>query len=280
MILVTGTSTGIGLACVLHLVAKGHHVLSGVRSDADAERVKALCSQTQGSGKISTIQLDVTSESDLLNLRAYLQNSKDPLQGLISNAGIVAAGPLEFVDMDKVRAQFEVNVFGLLRVVQVCVPFLRKSKGRIVNISSISGITVTPILSPYCASKHCVEVFSDALRMELSEWGIHVSIIQPGSIATPIWEKSLNKSSEELNGMPQEASTYYGKIMRRFEEFALKISENSSSPDLVVKVIEQALFSIKPKTRYLVGHGARSAYLRRFLPDRLKDRLILKHLRK
>lgn len=278
MILVTGASTGIGQSTVLHLTQQGHDVLAGIRKAADGKKLEELCSGN--AGKLVPLQLDVTSTSDQENLARFLEVSSFEFKGVVNNAGVVVAGPLEVIDLDKIRNLFEVNVFGLLKTIQICLPHLRKSKGRIVNISSISGLTVTPVLSPYCASKHCVEVFSDALRMELKEWGIHVALIEPGSISTPIWEKSLVKTTHDLDHLPKTASMLYGSLLARFEKLAVAISKNASSPQIVVDAIDHALFSARPKTRYLMGKGARLSLLQNWLPDRWRDKLVLSYLRK
>ncbi len=277
MILITGASTGIGLTTARHFVQLGHHVLAGVRRHEDGQKLEELCRGLRG--KVTSLILDVTQEEHQKQLQTYLEKSSEQLQGLVNNAGVVVAGPLEIIDLEKMRNLFEINVFGLLRTTQVCLPFLRKSRGRIVNISSVSGLTVTPILSPYCASKHCVEVFSDALRMELKPWEIEVALIEPGSIATPIWDKSLHKASQDLGLKNSHEHPLYGSLLQRFEKLAMAIANGASSPELVAKKIEHAMFSAKPKTRYLVGKGAKSAVLQRLLPDRWKDRLILKYLR-
>jgi short-subunit dehydrogenase len=274
---VTGASTGIGRAIVLELVRRGEHVLAGVRNETDANKISELCSNL--AGRAEPVSLDVTKESDLTAFEITLSQQKNPLKGLINNAGIVMTGPLEIMPINKVKQMFEVNVFGLLRVTQICLPFLRTAKGRIVNMSSISGLTVTPVLSPYCASKHCVEVFSDALRMELRPWGIEVCLIEPGSISTPIWEKSLKGSSSELRILPKEKYELYEGLLNRFEKLALAIAKRASSPDVVVEKTMHALFSRKPKTRYIVGSGARQALIQNWLPDRWRDALVLKYLR-
>jgi short-subunit dehydrogenase len=277
MYLVTGASTGIGLAIAMELVRRGEHVLAGIRNEQDAKKVSELCSNHKG--KVEPLLLDVTNEEHLIRLEQRLEARKAPLKGLVNNAGIVAAGPLEIIPLEKVRELFDVNVFGLLRVTQICLPFLRLTQGRVVNMSSISGLTVTPVLSPYCASKHCVEVFSDALRMELRPWGIEVSLIEPGSIATPIWEKSLYNSSADLKSLPPRKFNLYENLLSRFEKLALAISRNASPPELVVEKTMHALYAKKPKTRYLVGSGARQSLLQNWLPDRWRDSLILRYLR-
>lgn len=277
MYLVTGASTGIGLAIVIELVRRGENVLAGIRNEQDAKKISELCSNL--AGKVEPLLLDVTQEEHLVHLEQFLEKKKIFLKGLVNNAGIVAAGPLEIIPLEKVKELFEVNVFGLLRVTQICLPSLRSTKGRIVNMSSISGLTVTPVLSPYCASKHCVEVFSDALRMELRPWEIEVSLIEPGSIATPIWEKSLYHSSAHLKSLPEKKFSLYENLLARFEKLALAISKNASPPELVVDKTMHALFAKKPKTRYLVGAGARQSLIQNWLPDRWRDSLILKYLR-
>ena len=175
--IVTGSSTGIGKATVLHLSRKGFLVFAGIRRESDAEQFQSL----KG---IFPLLLDVSSQDSVekaVEIAAEKLNTASEVH-LINNAGIVVAGPVEGVSLTRWKEQFEVNFFGLLRVTQTLLPYIRKTRGRIVNISSISGLAAFPYLGPYCASKFAVEALSDALRRELRQFGCSVVVIEPGPI--------------------------------------------------------------------------------------------------
>src|SRR5262245_5535409 len=181
-IVITGASSGIGRA--MRLDQLGFHVFAGVRNPADGDALKSKSSE-----RLSPVLLDVTSEDSIA--RAARSIGDAPIAGLVNNAGIAVGGPLEMVPIPLWRKQFEVNVIGQVAVTQAFLPLLRVGRGRIVNIGSIAGRSALPFTSPYCSSKFALEGLSDSLRMELRQWGISVSIVEPGSIRTPIWEKSL-----------------------------------------------------------------------------------------
>src|SRR5258708_33287478 len=181
-VVATGASTGIGEACALRLDRRGFHVFAGVRREVDGGALKQ-----KASGRLTPILLDVTDASSIKSAAAAVAASLDEegLSGLVNNAGIAIAGPLEFLPIDELRRQFEVNVIGQIAVTQAFLPLLRKGHGRIVNMGSISGRLAFPLLGPYAASKFALRALTTALRMELRPWGIPVSIIEPSGIATP-----------------------------------------------------------------------------------------------
>jgi len=274
MILITGSTSGIGLALAQSLSEK-YKILAGYRKDSDLVKLN--------SPNIIPIKLDVTSSNDLANLKSCLEkhvSSTNPLQAVINNAGIVMGGPVEFFDISNVKNVFDVNVWGALNVTQITLPYLRKSNGRIINISSISGRTVTPFLSPYNASKYSLEVFSDALRMELLNTKIKVVLIEPGSIETPIWEKSLSTSRDQEKNLPSEAQKYYGQSLKSFKLLADYLSKKSSKVELVVDKVKLALDVKNPKPRYLVGLDAKISSLLNYLPTNFRDRLIWNQIHK
>ena len=185
-VVITGASTGIGEACALHLDQLGWRVFAGVRKDSDGEAL-----QRKASPRLMPVRIDVTDAASIAGAREIVARELGDrgLDGLVNNAGVVVAGPLEFVPMDDLRRQLEINVIGQIAVTQAFLSFVRTARGRIVNIGSVSGKMATPFVGPYAASKFAMEALTDALRCELRPWGIQVSIVEPGSIATPIWEK-------------------------------------------------------------------------------------------
>ncbi len=241
----TGASSGIGQATAARLARSGWRVLAGVRRPGEAP---------EGTEEVL---LDVTDPPPL---------ELDGLDGLVNNAGVAIAGPLEFLPPDELRRQLEVNVVGQLRVTQMLLPALRAARGRIVSVGSISGRSSLPFLGAYAMSKFALEAMTDALRVELRPWGIHVAIVEPGTIKTPMWTR-------DRPDPPAEALTLYGDQLAAFRAFALKRSASGAPAEAVAKVIEDALTAGRPRARYLVGRDARIRAGVERLPDRLRDRV-------
>jgi NAD(P)-dependent dehydrogenase (short-subunit alcohol dehydrogenase family) len=198
----------------------------------------------------------------------------------VNNAGISVSGPLEFVPLEDLRRQFEVNVFGQVAVTQRFLPLLRAGRGRIVNMSSIAGRSTAPLLGPYSASKFALEACNDALRRELHPWGIHVSCVEPGAIATPIWKKALDAADGPAAATLLRAGELYAKPMKALRRFGEHADRTAVPAELVARVVHHALTARKPKTRYLVGKDAKiQAMLTRLLPDRMLDAVFRKLLR-
>jgi NAD(P)-dependent dehydrogenase (short-subunit alcohol dehydrogenase family) len=274
-ILVTGAAKGIGQACVLRLARAGHRVFAGVRKPEDGQ---ALISQA--SGTVVPVILEVTNTDHIAALRETLEKQlgSSGLAGVVNNAGIAVAGPLEFLPLDALRNQLEVNVIGQIAVTQSVLPLIRRERGRIVNIGSVSGRSALPMTGPYAASKFALEALTDALRVELRPWGIEVVIIEPGVIATPIWETSLAAAQKIGAAMPQQALEYYGRIIEGVTKRAVSGTARGLPPDRVAQVVEHALFAKKPRTRYVVGRDARARLLLERLPDRTRDAIIARKL--
>ena len=266
VVLVTGASTGIGEATAFHLRELGFDPVAGVRRDEDAERL-------EGRG-LQTVRLDVTDEAQIAAAREAIGDGV--LAGLVNNAGVAVAAPLEYIPLDQFRRQLEVNLIGQVAVTQVFLPALRRAGGRIVNVSSIGGRVALPLLSPYNASKFALEAVSDSLRRELRLQGIDVIVIEPGGIKTPIWKKGNKLADEMISEMPPEAERLYGRLVAGVRRETVKIErERGLSPRAVAEVIGTALTVERPRTRYVVGREAKvRATLARLLPDRAMDRLI------
>ena len=270
-VVITGSSTGIGEAAALHLDALGFRVFAGVRKTSDGENLARRASR-----HLTPIMLDVTDSEAIAATVSQVtqQMGENGLAGLVNNAGIGIAAPLEFIPIAEYRRQLEVNLIGQLAVTQAYLPLLRQGHGRIVMISSISGRVATPFLGPYACSKWALEALSDSLRRELLPWGLQVSVIQPGRIATPIWKKSLKAAEELSSRLDPGAEAFYGEAMRFNLESATR-RRGGASPQRVAEVIAQALTSPRPKTRYLVGWDVRlGALLAWLLPDRWMDSLL------
>jgi NAD(P)-dependent dehydrogenase (short-subunit alcohol dehydrogenase family) len=270
--LVTGASTGIGRATALRLDRAGFTVFAGVRRLADAKTLAAEASE-----QLVPVLLDVTNDAQIADAATLIGErvSDSGLDALVNNAGIAAAAPLEFVPIDELRHQLEVNVVGQIAVTQAVLPLLRAARGRIVNVTSIGGLVAGPMLGPYHASKFALEALTHTLRNELAPWGIEAIAIEPGQIATPIWGTASDLADRMLESMPPAAVELYGRGMAGARKAARNAAENGLDPDEVAKVIERALTAKRPRTRYTVGTDARlGASIIARLPDRTRDRLL------
>jgi NAD(P)-dependent dehydrogenase (short-subunit alcohol dehydrogenase family) len=268
-VVISGASTGIGRACAVRFASLGFRVIAGVRSQATGE---ALAASAPG---VEAMLLDVTDAGAIQSVAEALDG--EPLSGLINNAGIAAAGPLELLPVDAWRKLFEVNVIGLAAVTKAFLPHLRRGKGRIVNVGSIAGRSALPGSSAYDSSKFAVEAMTDALRMELHPFGIRVAVIEPGAVATGIWEKSV-RELDKLEG-PQDRRDLYRRLIARIREEMIASSGKALPPEAVVMRIEHAMIARSPKTRYVVGSDARFWLLLNLLPDTWRDRIILSGLK-
>ena len=266
VILVTGASTGIGRATAVLLAQRGFRVFAGVRKQSDADSLRA-----EG---ITPLILDVTNAEHIAAAAAAITEAGG-LYGLVNNAGIASAAPLEFVPVPELRHQLEVNVVGQVAVTQAVLPLLRAAKGRIVNVTSIGGLIAGQMLGPYNASKFALEAVTHVLRQELAPWGIEVVAIEPGVIATPIWSTSAASADRMLAPNLEAVTGLYGAQIEAAQRMAANASTGGIAPVEVAKVIERALTATRPRTRYPVGRDAKiGAALLARLPDRTRDRLL------
>jgi NAD(P)-dependent dehydrogenase (short-subunit alcohol dehydrogenase family) len=256
-VLVTGASSGIGEACALRLARNGWRVLAGVRRAGDAP------------GGTEELLLDVTDAEQVRAAAATVEE----LDALVNNAGIAVASPLEAIPLDELRRQLDVNVVGQVAVTQGLLPQLRRARGRVVFVGSIAGRSALPFLGPYAASKHALEAIADAMRIELSPWAVHVSIVEPGTIATPIWSKGAALADEIQARVPSATLGLYRDRMDAFRRAAAAAGRRGIPPDRVAEVVERALTASRPKTRYLVGRDAKLRAAFECLPDRWRDRV-------
>jgi NAD(P)-dependent dehydrogenase (short-subunit alcohol dehydrogenase family) len=266
VILVTGASTGIGEAAARRLARAGHTVYAGARR---VELMKPL--EADG---VKPLFLDVTDDASMKAVVDRIEREAGGVDVLVNNAGYGSYGAIEDVPMDEARAQFEVNVFGLARMSQLVLPGMRKKKaGRIINISSIGGRITLPLGSWYHASKHAVEGLSDCLRQETREFGIHVSVIQPGGTESE-WAKIAGENVLKTSSQGAYAALAKGMA-------SIMMRENAGGAlaqvpaDVIAVLIQKAAESPRPKTRY-VGPGMAKMMLaaRRWLSDRGWDNMI------
>lgn len=276
-VVITGASTGIGAACALHLDRLEWKVFAGVRRQGDAEALQA-----QGSARLTPIALDVTDTVSISTAASAVAGAVGAagLTGLVNNAGIAVPGPIECLPLPELRRQLEINVVGQVAVTQAFLPLIRAGHGRIVNMGSIAGRMATPFNGAYAASKFALEALTDALRVELAPWGISVSIIEPGAIATPIWEKSAKAAEAVLGAVPPETMALYADAMDALRKTVARVTKNAVAPVAVARAVEHALAAAKPRTRYVVGGEAKiRAAVALFVPDRVRDNLVTKAMR-
>jgi NAD(P)-dependent dehydrogenase (short-subunit alcohol dehydrogenase family) len=265
-VVVTGASSGIGEACSLRLSRAGWSVFGGVRGTEDAESLRAR--------GIEPLFLDVTDPEQIAAAAGAIGDS---LEGLVDNAGIAIAAPLELVPLDELRRQLEVNVVGQVAVLQALLPALRRARGRVVLMGSIGGRSALPFLGPYAASKHALEAIADCLRVELRPFGIAVSIVEPASIRTAIWSKGAAHADALRARHPAKTDDLYASSMESFRRVALARGPGGD-PDTVARAVEHALTATRPRARYLVGRDAHlRAWIER-LPTRIRDRVLAKAL--
>jgi NAD(P)-dependent dehydrogenase (short-subunit alcohol dehydrogenase family) len=271
-ILITGCSTGIGQAAALHLDRLGHRVFAGVRSGADAAGLAE-----RASDRLVPVICDVT---DGASVEGALENVAEAvgdagLDGLVNNAGVARAGPLEHLPLDEWRDQFEVNVFGQVAVTRQAIPLLRTAQGRICFVGSVSGRLGAPLMGPYVGSKFAIEGIAQCLRQELKPWRIGVSVVEPGPVKTPIWAKGRDSADELVARLGEEGAARYRD---QIDATLTSLDRNEKigvSTDATSAAIEHALLADRPKHRYLVGAPAKvGGTLARVLPDKALDRLL------
>jgi NAD(P)-dependent dehydrogenase (short-subunit alcohol dehydrogenase family) len=275
--LITGASTGIGRATALRLAENGWTVLAGVRDPAAGER---LAAEAAAAGRVTPLVLEVTDPDQIAEAALRIEqesaqagvSSRGGLDALVNNAGIGVGGPLEMISREDMRRQFDVNVLAQVAVTQAMLPALRRAHGRIVFVSSVGGRVAMAFTAPYAASKHAIEAFGDALRVELRSSAVQVALVEPGSVATPIWEKA--RTEAESIDIPPELQAYYGKVPAAMGKVLESTAQRGVAPELVAGTIETALTARRMKARYVVGRDAQAMLLaKRLLPDHLFDAL-------
>ena len=269
--LVTGASTGIGNAVAHRLARDGWRVYASVRRQEDADRI----ARESGSAIIPVL-FDVTDPDGIEAATRRIHEECGPrgLNALVNNAGVAIAGPLEFLPIDELRRQLEVNVTGHVAVTQALMPAIRRAKGRIVFIGSIAGRSALPFMGPYCASKFALEAIADSWRIELKPFGMHVAIVEPGVIATPIWDTATRTGDANIARMGPESEKFYGKALAGLRK-RITGGMGGRPPEAVAAAVEHALTAKHPRARYLVGSDARMRVVLQQLPTRVRDRLIV-----
>ena len=275
-VVITGVSTGIGYGAAEVLIRNGFRVFGSVRKQADADRLRAELGQNY-----TPLLFDVTDqaaiESAAQQVRDELNGQR--LYGLVNNAGVASTGPMLEIDPGDVREVMEINLLGPVMVTQAFAPLLGVDRtlqgrpGRIVNISSQSGIRALPFLGSYAASKFALEGYSEALRRELMPFGIDVIVIGPGPVKTAIWDKA-----EEID-IAQYAHSPYRSVMENFQKMFIAQGRKGYSQEHLGLLIHKALTTERPAVRYAaVNASLAEKLLVRFAPERVLDRVIARKI--
>ncbi len=266
-VLITGASTGIGRATAEYLAEKGYYVYAGARKQKDIESLDSF-------KNIHAVKLDVTIQSQVDEAIETIKETTGSLFAIINNAGIAVAGPLMDIEVEEMRQQFEVNLYGVHRVTKAVFPLLLESKGRIVMMSSDSGFFATPFFGPYCSSKHALEGYSDSLRRELALYNIDVVKIQPGRITTEIWDKG----EDLLNDFDKDS--LFKKEALGIGEYAVRKGKNAGlKPVEVGKLVYEILTEENPKLSYLIAPSTFKYKMIKLFPEKWVDRMVVKELR-
>ena len=271
-VVITGTSTGIGAASAIMLGEQGFRVFAGVRSDEDGQALVG-----RATGDLTPLVLEVTDEESISAAVAAVESEVGDggLYALVNNAGIVIPGPLEFQPLDDFRRQLEVNLIGQLAMTQAFLPLIRRGQGRIVNVGSIGGHVVLPLHGAYSASKFGMEAISDALRLELGQWHVPVSLIDPGATETAIFGKTLAALDELKATLAEAGHPEYERQIAAMRRLVEKTADGAAPVEDLAATVAKALTAKKPKSRYLAGAGADAAVLlARTATDSIKDRAI------
>ncbi|MDQ2909362.1 MAG: SDR family oxidoreductase [Candidatus Eremiobacteraeota bacterium] len=268
-VLVSGASTGVGYSTAVRLARAGFIVFAGVRRDADAQTLVR-----EAGPDVTPIVLDVTDAESVARAAQTIAARCDAkLLGLVNNAGTALTGPLELLPLDEMRRQFEVNFFGAIALVQAFAPILRATHGRIVNVSAVGGKLASPFVGAYAASKFALEAASDALRVELRAFGVHVAVVEPGAVKSPLWERGADVSLKALETVEPSRREPYDETIRRIVRLSQRNANHGMPPERVAEAIAHALVAPKPHARYVVGTDAHIALAIARMPEAIRDRL-------
>ena len=250
-VLITGASSGIGEMTAIKLAENGFKVFAGVRKPEDKTAVEAENSNITG------VFIDVTNSESIKNAHEEIKKVTDSLYALINNAGIAYAGAVECIPVDTIQKQFDINVFGAIRVAQEFMPMLCSAK--IVNISSMASFGLFPFISPYCASKRALDIFFNALMLECKTPELKVISIKPGVIKTKIWEKSIDENKKVMERLPETAIEKYRREFEYLVKNAEKNKDKGLEPERVAELIVRVLNTKNPKPSYTIGRDAKMA---------------------
>ncbi len=277
-VLITGSSTGLGAACALEMDRLGWRVFAGVRTQEAADRLVQQARGLNEESRLVPITIDVTQQNSIAAAATIIGDelADAGLDALINNAGIAVSGPLEVVKIERFRRQLDVNVVGQIAVIQAMLPMLRAARGRIVNMGSVSGRMAGPYLGAYCASKFAIAAVTDSLRVELARWNISVSLIEPASITSDIWDKALQNIEQLRAETKPESLELYEDALASMTRITEECIRTAMPVEKVTKAVRHALTARRPKTRYLVVPPLAKVIFPLIcaLPDRVRDWIV------
>ncbi len=260
IVLITGCSSGLGQDMAERMTQDGYTVVATARNLSDIENIEAALK----------LPLDVTSNGSITNTVNKVVNQYGRIDVLINNAGFAFRCTVEDISDENIQHMFDVNVFGIIRMIREVVPHMRKQQaGRIINISSIAGKVVLPVSGAYCASKFALEALSDALRLELAPFGISVIVVEPGNIKTNFM-KTVDKNSDKVISDPQSA---YYEFYKKYNSFNDKSRTVEALPEEVTQIVQKAVGAVKPKVRYMASVPAFNRLITH-CSDTVKDKVI------
>ncbi|MCD7879202.1 MAG: SDR family oxidoreductase [Candidatus Gastranaerophilales bacterium] len=264
-VLITGASSGIGKKVALTLATEGYNVFAGIRRKADKIELESINKNIKG------VYIDITNKSSIEKAFWYIYKNTKKIDVLINNAGIAIAGPIEYIPVEEIKSQFDVNTFGALAVTQKFMPLLKD--GKIINISSMAACGIFPFISPYCASKRALDILFNSLYLENKD-NIKIISVKPAAVRTPIWEKSVKKANNILRNIPEDNLKKYDKEITYLEKNALNNNKTGVGCEQIAKVILQIVKSKNPKSSYNIGFDSIMADFISKLPDSIINLIV------
>lgn len=273
-VLITGASSGLGKETAQKLAKEGYKIFAGVRKQEDKESLEGLNSN------ITAVFLDVTSDESVNKAFEIISALTDKLYALVNNAGIALAGPVEYIPVDILKQQFDVNVFGAIRVAQKFLPLMKNQEAKIVNISSMSSYGIFPFISPYCVSKRSLDMFFNSLLLECKMPDLKVVSIKPGTVRTPIWDKSLAVCEKNMEFLCEEGKKKYEKEFDFLIKNARKNNDEGLLPKDISNLVSKILKCKNPKLSYNIGNDSFAARMLSLLPQKVVNALVKYSLKK
>lgn len=267
-VLITGASSGLGKETAQKLAQEGYKVFAGVRKQEDKESLENL------NPNITAVLLDVTNDESVNNAFETISAATNKLYALINNAGIALAGPVEYIPVDILKQQFDVNVFGAIRVAQKFLPLMKNQEAKIINISSMASYGIFPFISPYCVSKRSLDMFFNSLLLECKIPDLKVISVKPGTVRTPIWDKSLAVCEKNMEFLCEEGKKKYEKEFDFLIKNARKNNDEGLLPKDISNLVSKILKCKNPKLSYNVGKDSFAARIMSLLPQRVINTLV------
>lgn len=267
-IIITGASSGLGKETAKKLAQEGYKIFAGVRKQQDKESLESIHPNITG------IFLDVTNEESVQKAFDIISQQTKEIFALINNAGIALGGPVEYLPIEMLKKQFDVNVFGAILMAQKFLPLMNGKDNRILNISSMASYGVFPFVSPYCASKRALDMFFNSLLIECKHKNLKIISIKPGVVSTPIWNKSVDACEEAFENVSQECREKYEKELLFLAQNARKNTQKGLKSEDIANLVSKILSSKNPKLSYNIGKDSYTARFLSLLPQRLCNMLV------